>query len=136
MRKGAGTELETCSDAETQKWTYETDGRLRSAADPDLCLDSHVDAGVVVLGTCADDKSRRVDDVRYDITVQGEFLTRWDEQLALTSTTGAADADIVVKVRDGSDGQRWVTDPVSPSAGALSIPDTGAPSARSVGGPV
>ncbi|MCX5329471.1 MULTISPECIES: RICIN domain-containing protein [unclassified Streptomyces] len=136
VRKGAGTELETCSDAESQKWTYDDDGLLHSAANPDLCLDSHVDAGVVILGTCADEKSKRADDVRYDITVQGELLTRWDEQLALTSTTGAADADIVVKVRDGSDGQRWVTDPVSPTAGALSVPGTGTPSARAVGGPV
>ncbi|MDN3026798.1 ricin-type beta-trefoil lectin domain protein [Streptomyces sp. S.PB5] len=136
VRKGAGTELEACSDAETQKWTYEVDGLLRSAADPDLCLDSHVDAGVVVLGACADDKNKRADDVRYDITVQGELLTRWDEQLALTSTNGTADADIVVKVRDGSDQERWVTDRVSPSAGALSVPETGRPSARAVGGPV
>ncbi|MFF7450032.1 MULTISPECIES: ricin-type beta-trefoil lectin domain protein [unclassified Streptomyces] len=136
VKKGAATELETCSDAASQKWTYEADGRLRSAADPDLCLDSHVDAGVVILGACADEKSRRAADVRYDITVPGELLTRWDDQLALTSTTGAADADIVVKVRDGSDGQRWVTDSVVPSAGALSVPGSGAPSARAVGGPV
>jgi hypothetical protein len=136
VKKGAATELETCSDAESQKWTYDNDGLLHSAANPELCLDSHVDAGVVILGTCADEKSERADDVRYDITVQGELLTRWDEQLALTSTTGTADADIVVKVRDGSGGQRWVTDPVAPTAGALSVPGTGTPSARAVGGPV
>ena len=73
-------------------------------ADPDLCLDSHVDAGVVILGKCADEKAKRADDVRYDLTVQGELLPRWDEQLALASTAADAGADIVVKVRDGSDG--------------------------------
>ncbi|MBE8477970.1 RICIN domain-containing protein [Streptomyces justiciae] len=133
VKEGAATELEACSDDDTQKWTYdEDDGLLRSAADPDLCLDSHADAGVVILGTCADDKGKRAADVRYDITVQGELLTRWDEQLAVTSTSGEPDSDIVVKVRDGSDQQRWVTDPVSPSAGALSVPDSGAPSVRAV----
>jgi len=133
VKKGAGTELEACSDDDTQKWTYdEEDGLLRSAADPDLCLDSRADAGVVILGSCADEKSKRSADVRYDITVQGELLTRWDDQLAVTSTSGEPDSDIVVKVRDGSDQQRWVTDAVSPSAGALSVPDSDAPSVRAV----
>ncbi|NUR44037.1 MAG: ricin-type beta-trefoil lectin domain protein, partial [Streptomyces sp.] len=133
VKKGAGTELEACSDDDTQKWTYdEEDGLLRSAADPDLCLDSRADAGVVILGSCADEKSKRAADVRYDITVQGELLTRWDDQLAVTSTSGEPDSDIVVKVRDGSDQQRWVTDAVSPSAGALSVPDSDAPSVRAV----
>jgi hypothetical protein len=136
VRKGAGTELATCSDAPSQQWTYDDDGLLHSAANPGLCLDSHVDAGVVILGPCVDEDNARADDVRYDITVQGELLTRWDEQLALTSTTGTADADIVVKVRDGSDQQRWVTDAATPSAGTLSVPDSGKPSARAVGGPV
>ncbi|NUR67078.1 MAG: hypothetical protein HOQ47_15055, partial [Streptomyces sp.] len=45
---------------------------------------------------------------------------------------GEPDSDIVVKVRDGSDQQRWVTDAVSPSAGALSVPDSDAPSVRAV----
>ncbi|MGW1952703.1 RICIN domain-containing protein [Streptomyces sp. NPDC001920] len=132
-KEGAGTELAACSDDAGQQWTYEKDGLLRSVADRDLCLDSHVDAGVVILGTCADDDSPRADDVRYDLTVQGELLPRWDEQLALTSTTGDTGADIVVKVRDGSEGQRWLTDPVtSAHPGSLSSAETGAPGARAV----
>lgn len=70
-KKGAGTELAACSTARTQQWSYENDGLLRSVADPDLCLDSHVDAGVVVLGGCVDEKAKRADDVRYDLTVRG-----------------------------------------------------------------
>ncbi|MDL2075862.1 RICIN domain-containing protein [Streptomyces sp. GXMU-J15] len=119
---GAAVELATCSAAPTQQWSYEEDGLLRSAADRDLCLDSRLDAGVVVLGKCADDDGKRADDVRYDLTVQGELLPRWDEQLALASTTGDAGADIVVKVRDGSDGQRWLGDPArSQKPGSLSV---------------
>lgn len=38
--KGAETELADCSTTTVQQWSYETDGRLRSVADPDLCLDS------------------------------------------------------------------------------------------------
>lgn len=124
-KEGAGTELAVCSGAGTQEWTYETDGLLRSAADPELCLDSHMDAGVVVLGKCAGDKAVRRDDVRYDLTVQGELLPRWDEQLALAATTEGTDADIVVKVRDGSADQRWSADSVaSASPGSLSITGT------------
>ncbi|NUU24757.1 MAG: ricin-type beta-trefoil lectin domain protein, partial [Streptomycetaceae bacterium] len=104
---GAGAELAECSDADTQQWSYEKDGLLRSGADRGLCLDSHRNAGVAVLGKCVDDDSERGDDVRYDVTVQGELIPRWDDRLALTFTTGAAGADIVIKVRDGSDAQRW-----------------------------
>lgn len=97
---------------------------------PGLCLDSHADAGVVVLGTCADAKSERGNDVRYDLTVQGELLPRWNSDLALTSTTKDPGADIVLKVRDGSTAQRWLTDSVTASPGSLSIAGTGAPAPR------
>ncbi|MET8948963.1 RICIN domain-containing protein [Streptomyces sp. NPDC004542] len=123
-RAGGSVLLAMCSPAVTQQWTYETGGLLRSAADPDLCLDSHADAGVVVLGTCAEEKAGRADDVRYDLTVHGELLPRWDETLALTTAGEEAGADIVVKVRDSSTGQRWLTDPPSASPGSLSVTGT------------
>ncbi|MFJ9751987.1 RICIN domain-containing protein [Streptomyces chartreusis] len=130
---GAGTELAKCSDDDAQQWSYEKDGLLRSVAEPDLCLDSHADAGVVILGKCVDDDSERADDVRYDFTVRGELLPRWDERLALAATTADAGADIVVKVRDGSEGQRWLTDPAtSPSPGSLSGAELETPGARAV----
>ncbi|MBN0042658.1 ricin-type beta-trefoil lectin domain protein [Streptomyces actuosus] len=107
---GAATQLAVCSSASTQQWSYESDGLLRSAADPQLCLDSHADAGVVILGRCADQADPRADDIRYDRTARGEFLPRWDRALALAATTGDAGADIVVRVRDGSTAQTWPTD--------------------------
>jgi hypothetical protein len=134
-KAGAGVELAECSSAATQQWTYETDGLLRSAADPGLCLDSHADAGVVILGTCADEKTGRAGDVRYDLTVQGELLPRWDETLALATAGKDTGADIVVKVRDRSAGQRWLTDPPSASPGSLSITGTEAPPAQPAGLP-
>ncbi|MFC9931422.1 RICIN domain-containing protein [Streptomyces sp. NPDC127190] len=106
-KAGAGAVLAGCSAVATQQWTYETDGLLRSAGGPDLCLDSHADAGVVILGTCAGPDSRRADDVRYDLTAQGELVPRWDRTLALATAGGQVGADLVVKVRDRSAGQRW-----------------------------
>ena len=133
VKAGAGAELAACSDARTQQWSYQNDGLLRSVADADLCLDSHVDAGVVVLGKCAAEKDKRGDDVRYDLTVQGELLPRWDEQLALASAGEDAGADIVVKVRDRSTAQRWLADPTtSASPGSLSVTGTGTPTVRPV----
>ncbi|MEU9479069.1 RICIN domain-containing protein [Streptomyces sp. NPDC048191] len=129
-KAGAGAVLAVCSASPTQQWTYDTDGRLHSAADSGLCLDSHADAGVVILGTCADAGSKRGDDVRYDLTVQGELLPRWDRTLALATSGTDPDADLVVKVRDHSAGQRWVTDATSASPGSLSIAGTGGPAAR------
>ncbi len=119
-----------CSSGATQEWSYDTDGLLRSAANPALCLDSHADAGVVVLGTCADAKAARGNDVRYDLTAQGELLPRWNAALALTSTSEDPGAVIVLKVRDRSTAQRWLTNGVTASPGSLSISGTGAPSAR------
>ncbi|MER6738961.1 RICIN domain-containing protein, partial [Streptomyces puniciscabiei] len=124
---GAGAVLAVCSSAPTQQWTYEADGRLRSAAAVGLCLDSHADAGVVILGTCADAGAQRGDDVRYDLTAQGELLPRWDGTLALATSTDTVGADLVVKVRDGSSGQRWATDTPSPSPSSLSIAGTQSP---------
>ncbi|MFJ8185653.1 RICIN domain-containing protein [Streptomyces sp. NPDC096105] len=135
-RDGSGTRLAKCSTAWTQQWTYEEDGLLRSVADPGLCLDSHKDAGVVVLGACADAGDRTADDVRYDLTAQGELVPRWDVRTALAPSALDADADIVVKVRDRTVEQRWAAEPVR-SAGesgesgeSFSVTGPTAPSAR------
>ncbi|MCO4699450.1 RICIN domain-containing protein [Streptomyces sp. RO-S4] len=127
---GTGTRLAKCSSAWSQQWTYEEDGLLRSVADPGLCLDSHKDAGVVVLGTCADTGDRTADDVRYDLTVQGELVPRWDVQLALAPATPDANADVVVKVRDRTVEQRWAAEPVRSATESLSITGPTTPSAR------
>ncbi|MFJ4274813.1 ricin-type beta-trefoil lectin domain protein [Streptomyces coelicoflavus] len=131
-RAGAGARLAECSEAWTQQWTHEDDGLLRSVADPGLCLDSRADAGVVILGTCADQGTGRGDDVRYDRTEEGELVPRGQRMLALATTTRAPDADIVVKVHDGSDDQRWRAERVPEAEGSLSIARTDAPGARAV----
>jgi len=121
VRAGASAVLAACSAAPAQQWTYEADGLLRSAADSRLCLDSHADAGVVILGRCAGAGESRGDDVRYDLTVRGELLPRWDRTLALAPAGDRAGADVVVKVRDDSTAQRWRADAPSASPGSLSV---------------
>ncbi|WP_416981994.1 RICIN domain-containing protein [Streptomyces sp. T028] len=131
---GAGLELAECGTGITQQWSYAEDGQLRSAAQPDLCVDSHADAGVVILGACVDTGDARADDVRYDFTVQGELLPRWDDALALTTAGTEPGADVVVKVRDRSDAQRWLPDTASATPGSLAVTGTNAPaSAQPVG---
>lgn len=120
-QSGASLKLAACSSAETQEWSYEEDGLLRSVANSDLCVDSHVDAGVVVLGSCASAGSKRADDVRYDLTVQGELLPRWQEDLAVAPAAKDPDADVVVKIRDRTDEQRWRTDGSTSSASPESL---------------
>ncbi|WP_411091640.1 RICIN domain-containing protein [Streptomyces sp. 049-1] len=131
-KAGTGARLAACSEAWTQQWTYEDDGLLRSVADPGLCLDSQADAGVVILGTCADEGAERGDDVRYDLTDRGRLIPRRERQLALTATTVAPGADVVVKLHDDSDVQRWRSDPLPTAEGSLSIARTDGPPARSV----
>ena len=121
--KGAAAKLSVCTDAGTQRWSYEDDGRLRSEADSDLCLDSNQVDGITVLGPCVAASAKRGDDVRYDRTVRGELIPRWQDDLALTPVTPDVNADVVVKIRDRSDQQRWLTDEVASSEerGSLSI---------------
>lgn len=59
-------------------------------------------------------------------------MPRGQKLLALATTTRAPDADVVVKVHDGSDDQRWRTEPVPAAEGSLSIDRTDAPGARAV----
>ncbi|MDX2677936.1 ricin-type beta-trefoil lectin domain protein [Streptomyces sp. NY05-11A] len=124
---GAAVELADCSSDGTQQWSYSDDGQLRSVAHPELCVDSHADAGVVILGACADAENSRRDDVRYDLTVQGELLPRWDDALALATAGAEPGADVVVKVRDHSTGQRWLTDVATATPGSLAVTGTDAP---------
>ncbi|MFF3576582.1 RICIN domain-containing protein [Streptomyces mirabilis] len=132
---GAEAELAVCSSAWTQQWSYESDGLLRSVADPALCLDSHADDGVVALDHCVAKSAARGGDVRYDLTVRGELLSRSREGLAVTSSSSDPNADIVVKDRDGSDAQRWRTDSASADPGSLSIAGTASASTRPVSKP-
>lgn len=117
-RPGAGTAMSDCSAGKNQQWSYGTDGLLRSFADPELCLDPRADDGAVTLAGCAGTKARDVDGLRYDLTVQGQLLPRWRDGLAVVPASPEQGADVVVKVRDGSAGQKWVLDS-SPAGTAL-----------------
>ncbi|GGS42939.1 ricin-type beta-trefoil lectin domain protein [Streptomyces griseoviridis] len=129
-RAGAGALPAPCSSRWTQRWTHEDDGLLRPVAGAGLCLDSRADAGVVVLGTCADEGGARGGDVRCARTGRDELVPRRDPQLALAPLGADPGADLVVVLRDSSTVQRRRTDP--PDAGT---PGTGAddPAARAVG---
>lgn len=104
---GAEAQLTACSGARTQLWTYESDGRLRSAAEPELCLDSRIGYSVR-LGACAD--AARADDVRYDFTVQGALIPRGDARLALAPAATDGSGALVLKTRTDDDPQRWALD--------------------------
>lgn len=120
-RPGAELTLAACTGSATQTWLYETDGLLRNVAAPGLCPDSRRPDGTVVLAVCGEGPG-----VRYDVTIQGAVVPRWNDTLALAPVTSAAGTDVVVRLRDGAaPAQRWLTDtppasapapPVSPSA--------------------
>ncbi|WP_244282953.1 RICIN domain-containing protein [Streptomyces flavidovirens] len=121
-KPGAGTTMAECSAAKNQQWSYGSDGLLRSLADLELCLDSRADDGATTLRRCVGPSSAaNVDDLRYDLTVQGQLLPRWAEGLAVVPTSAENGADVVVKIRDSSVEQRWVLD--SPAAAPRSRPD-------------
>ncbi len=133
---GAEAAMAACNDSVTQQWTYEDDGLLRSGAALELCLNSHELDGVLVLGACTEASASNATDVRYDLTIQGHVIPRWNEKLAVTPTSDDIGAAVVVKVRDGSVAQQWATDNVA--AGAPRVrpsADGGGPDTKEVNVP-
>ncbi|MET8131677.1 RICIN domain-containing protein [Streptomyces sp. NPDC005251] len=108
--EGAEATLDVCSSAWTQQWVYERDGLLRSVAGSGLCLDARADDGVLLLDRCAGEDAKQREDMRYDLTEEGELLSRGRDGLAVAPASADPGADIVVKVRDYSDIQRWRTE--------------------------
>nr|WSY49590.1 ricin-type beta-trefoil lectin domain protein [Streptomyces sp. NBC_00886] len=107
--KGTEAELQTCSSAAGQQWTYETDGQLRSTSDPGLCLDSHL-AFAVQLAPCTGASSSTAKNIRYDFTLQGILVPRWNQDLALTPASTDGGGALVLKTRADGSAQRWVFD--------------------------
>ncbi|MFJ8533657.1 ricin-type beta-trefoil lectin domain protein [Streptomyces sp. NPDC093591] len=108
--KNAETELATCSSEPGQEWSYETDGLLRSGANPDLCLDSHLGYSVR-LAPCAGASDSETKNVRYDFTLQGTLVPRFNQELALSPAATDGSGALVLKTRDDEgDAQHWVID--------------------------
>lgn len=107
--KGAEAELQACSSAAGQQWSYENDGQLRSTADPNLCLDSHLGYSVQ-LAPCTGGSQPGTKNVRYDFTLQGVLVPRWNQDLALTPASTDGGGALVLKTRVDNSTQRWVFD--------------------------
>ncbi|GAA2278732.1 hypothetical protein GCM10010234_14040 [Streptomyces hawaiiensis] len=107
--EGAEAELTTCSADAAQQWTYETDGLLRNGAAPDLCLDSQLGYSVR-LAPCAGASRPDPKSIRYDFTLQGALVPRWDQDLALAPAATDGSGALVLKARTDDEVQRWVID--------------------------
>jgi hypothetical protein len=107
--EGGEAELTTCSADAAQQWTYETDGLLRNGAAPDLCLDSRLGYSVR-LAPCAGASRPDPKYIRYDFTLQGALVPRWDQDLALAPAATDGSGALVVKARADDKVQRWVID--------------------------
>ncbi|MEU3853502.1 ricin-type beta-trefoil lectin domain protein [Streptomyces sp. NPDC029554] len=107
--EGAEAELAPCSADSDQQWTYETDGLLRNGAAPELCLDSRLGYSVR-LAPCTGASRPDPRNVRYDFTLQGALVPRWDQDLALAPAATDGSGSLVLKARADQDVQRWVID--------------------------
>ncbi|MEU1316642.1 ricin-type beta-trefoil lectin domain protein [Streptomyces tibetensis] len=107
--EGGEAELTTCSADAAQQWTYETDGLLRNGAAPDLCLDSQLGYSVR-LAPCAGASRPDPKSIRYDFTLQGALVPRWDQDLALAPAATDGSGALVLKARTDDEVQRWVID--------------------------
>ncbi|MFG2357123.1 ricin-type beta-trefoil lectin domain protein [Streptomyces sp. NPDC048521] len=110
--EGAETELTGCSAAPSRQWTYETDGLLRNNAAPGLCLDSHLGYSVRLTPCSATGRAAR--NIRYDFTLQGALVPRWNQELALTPAATDGSGALVLKTRAAGAAQRWSVDTAQP----------------------
>jgi hypothetical protein len=110
--KGAETELASCSATPSQQWTYETDGLLRNSAAPGLCLDSHLGYSIRLAPCSATGKAAK--NIRYDFTLQGALIPRWNQDLALTPAATDGSGALVLKIRAPGAVQRWSVDTAKP----------------------
>nr|WP_107469566.1 RICIN domain-containing protein [Streptomyces mangrovisoli] len=115
--RDAETQLAKCTGSATQQWSYESDGQLRNGADPGLCLDSHL-AYTVRLEPCTDTTDRNL---RYDFTLQGVLVPRWNQNLALTPAATDGGGALVLKNRTDATNQRWVIDTSVPGTQMESV---------------
>ncbi|MFJ9817585.1 ricin-type beta-trefoil lectin domain protein [Streptomyces sp. NPDC101151] len=126
--KGAETEVTTCSSTASQQWSYESDGLLRNASAPDLCLDSHLGYSVRLAPCTATGKAAK--DIRYDFTLQGALVPRSDQDLALTPAATDGSGALVLKNRSATSAQRWSVDTAKPDL-QMEIVNWGTDSTRS-----
>ncbi|MFJ7902049.1 ricin-type beta-trefoil lectin domain protein [Streptomyces sp. NPDC096198] len=128
---GAEAVLVPCDSSATQQWSYAAGGLLRSAAAPDLCLDSHLGYSVQ-LAACTGASGPGARNVRYDLTPQGVFVPRWDEDLALAPASAAQGESLVAKPRTKDGIQRWHADTAA-APGSRPGADRTAPGSRGAG---
>ncbi|MFH8659347.1 ricin-type beta-trefoil lectin domain protein [Streptomyces afghaniensis] len=105
----AEAELTACSSAAAQQWTYETDGLLRNGAAPGLCLDSQLGYSVR-LAPCTGASRPDSKYIRYDFTLQGALVPRWNQDLALAPAATDGSGALVLKTRADDEDQRWAID--------------------------
>jgi uncharacterized membrane protein YgcG len=111
---GVETRLIPCSSESATEYTYAADGLLRDADHPALCLDSHLGYSVQ-LEPCTGPSQPGTKNVRYDFTLQGMLVPRWNQDLALAPASAKAGAALVLKLRKGEPIQHWTLDTSSPS---------------------
>ncbi|MEU6275289.1 ricin-type beta-trefoil lectin domain protein [Streptomyces populi] len=111
---GAEARLVPCSAESATQWSYATDGLLRDADRPSLCLDSHLGYSVR-LASCAGSSEPAAENVRYDLTLRGVLVPRWNQDLALAPAADEGESALVLKLREDEPVQRWTFDASSPS---------------------
>ncbi|WP_391858915.1 ricin-type beta-trefoil lectin domain protein [Streptomyces rhizosphaerihabitans] len=111
---GVETRLIPCSSEAATEWSYAADGLLRDAAHPDLCLDSHLGYSVQ-LATCTGASQPGTKNVRYDFTLQGMLVPRWNQDLALAPASAEGESALVLKLRTDEPIQHWTLDASAPS---------------------
>ncbi|MFJ8027714.1 ricin-type beta-trefoil lectin domain protein [Streptomyces sp. NPDC096311] len=106
----------TCTDRPGRLWRLGTDGLLRNAAEPELCLDSPQPFGLE-RSPCIIATGDRADDFRYDLSADGLLSSRQDSDLVVNPVNAATGAPIILRTLDSAAPGRgclWTTQTETP----------------------
>ncbi|MEJ8633038.1 RICIN domain-containing protein [Streptomyces sp. MS2.AVA.5] len=97
-----------CNGAETQQWSLEPGGLLRSNADPDFCLDSRgdTDRGVGIW-SCSSADGKNGMNLRFTVDASGAVRPYIALDFALEPSGGSEGSSLGFDPADGDSDQRW-----------------------------
>ncbi|GFH34067.1 RICIN domain-containing protein [Streptomyces pacificus] len=118
--KRGGTVAAGCTQAPTQRWALDAQGRLRNLHDSTFCLKADGDGSEVGVRPCDSDSPEKLDKMTFLVEPVGPILPKTDPKVALVPDPDWVEnpRPLALRALTGSTDQNWTVEPlVSPPRG-------------------